>query len=39
MILKFELSKEELAALSLSEGEQVLYAVPFDCDFSGNYVG
>ncbi|MBQ9768518.1 MAG: ABC transporter ATP-binding protein [Lachnospiraceae bacterium] len=39
MILKFELSKEELTALSLSEGEQVLYAVPFDCDFAGNFVG
>lgn len=39
MILKFELSGEELAALSLAEGEQVLYAVPFDCDIAGNFVG
>ncbi len=39
MILKFELSGEELAALSLAEGEQVVYAVPFDCDIAGNFVG
>ncbi|MDD6035379.1 MAG: ABC transporter ATP-binding protein [Lachnospiraceae bacterium] len=38
MILKFELSKEELAALSLEAQEEVFYAVPYDCDLSGNYV-
>ena len=38
MILKFELNQKELAALSLTEGEEVLYAVPYDCDLSGNYV-
>ncbi|MGN1084639.1 MAG: ABC transporter transmembrane domain-containing protein, partial [Lachnospiraceae bacterium] len=38
MILKFDLSKEELAALSLEEGEQVLYAVPYDCNLAGQYV-
>ena len=38
MILKFELSQKELAALALSAGEEVLYAVPYDCDLSGKYV-
>ncbi|MCH5273077.1 MAG: ABC transporter ATP-binding protein [Lachnospiraceae bacterium] len=38
MVLKFDLNEEELAALSLNEGEQVLYAVPYDCDLSGRYV-
>ena len=38
MILNFDLSKEELAALSLEEREEVLYAVPYDCDRSGNFV-
>lgn len=39
MILNFELSGEELAALSLAGDEQVVYAVPFDCDIAGNFVG
>ncbi len=38
MILKFDLSKEELAALALEAGEEVLYAVPYDCSLSGQYV-
>lgn len=38
MILKFDLSKEELAALALEEGEEVLYAVPYDCSLAGQYV-
>lgn len=38
MILKFDLSKEELAALALEEGEKVLYAVPYDCSLAGQYV-
>lgn len=38
MILKFDLSKEELAALALEAGEEVLYAVPYDCSLSGRYV-
>ena len=38
MILKFELNQKELAALSLTAGEEILYAVPYDCDLSGNYV-
>ena len=38
MILKFELNPQELAALSLTAGEEVLYAVPYDCDLSGKYV-
>ena len=38
MILKFELNPKELTALSLAAGEEVLYAVPYDCDLSGKYV-
>jgi len=38
MILKFDLSKEEQEALSLDAGEEILYAVPYDCDLSGRYV-
>lgn len=39
MILKFDLSKEELAALSLEAGEEILYAVPYDCTLAGQYAG
>lgn len=38
MILKFELSKDELSALALRTGESVLYAIPYDCDLAGNFV-
>jgi len=38
MILKFELSQKELQALSLGEKEEILYAVPYDMDVSGQYV-
>ena len=38
MILKFELNQKGLAALDLADGEEVLYAVPYDCDLSGKYV-
>ena len=38
MILKFDLSPKELAALSLREGEEILYAVPYDLDMSGRFV-
>ena len=38
MILKFELNQKELSALALAAGEEVVYAVPYDCDLSGNYV-
>ena len=38
MILKFELNQQELAALSLAEGEEVLYAVPYDSDLSGKFI-
>lgn len=38
MILKFELSQKELAALSLGAGEELLYAIPYDMDLSGQYV-
>lgn len=38
MVLKFELSREELDALLLEDGETVLYAVPYDCDLSGHYI-
>lgn len=38
MILKFDLSKEELGALALEAGEEVLYAVPYDCSLTGRYV-
>lgn len=38
MILQFDLNREETNALSLSEDEHIMYAVPFDCDRDGNFV-
>lgn len=38
MILKYDLSKENLALLALPSGEDICYAVPYDIDENGEFI-
>ena len=37
MILKYDLSKENIELCRLSEGEEIYYCLPLDLDYAGNY--
>lgn len=37
MILNFKLGEKELKALNPAPNEDILYAIPFDCDDNGNF--
>ena len=38
MILKYDLSPENIALLALPSGEEICYCVPFDIDEGGNFL-
>ena len=38
MILKYDLSQENIALLALPSGEEICYCVPFDIDEGGNFL-
>lgn len=37
MILKYDLTKENMELCRLSEGEEIYYCLPLDLDYAGNY--